>query len=170
MKTISFGTNKFDIDIFLLVSLYNSMCNFMITPTRQCRLHPNKEICHIHTSKSIASTASTVSTASTASIGSRNDLTAKNIEITRLCNALKKKNTEIKQRELTIIALKKKIDQMSKDYDSYQIIKRYEAQKNRLLAENIDIMNFNNDEFHALRKLRNQFAHAASKGLPEILS
>lgn len=150
------------------------MCNYMITANRQCRLHPNKELCHIH--KAFL----------------RNDhdlpvrevpkkvLQNKNIEITRLCKALGAKNNELRickelisnqeakiatisshNDELSklLIIQKEKIEKMQADYDLYQIIKKYENEKHRLIAKNLDIYGIRDSKFHELRKLRNKVVH-----------
>ena len=65
---------------------------------------------------------------------------------------------EIKERYIS--ELKNKIKQLEIDAKNYQIIKQFEKEKQELINKGIDIYNYQNDEWHQKRYLRNNLAHS----------
>lgn len=66
--------------------------------------------------------------------------------------------SEIKERYIN--ELKNKIKQLEIDAKNYQIIKQFEKEKQELINKGIDIYNYQNDEFHQRRFLRNALSHS----------
>lgn len=52
-----------------------------------------------------------------------------------------------------------KIKDMEQDYNNFQIIKMYEKEKDKLVKNNVDLYNYNNNKFQELRKNRNYIVH-----------
>lgn len=152
------------------------MCNFMINNTRKCKLAPKKSLCHIHITRQNESRQNDLIKIIDLEI--KNEQLEKKIskmskfqdnvkiELTNLYKTIEKKNIGLREKENEISKLKltleqqsKKINNMTEDYNNFQIIKQYEKTKQELLKKNIDILSFKNSEFHKLRLDRNYIVH-----------
>lgn len=156
----------------------------MITEERKCLLAKNKELCHIHEKKIFkdkynklkeenhiiklqfikAQEQIDILEKRINKINKSQDY--KNKELTNLYKTIEKKNNNIKKKNdiiekqlETIKELKELNNKMITDYNNYQIIKEYEKQKSDLISKGIDIYNYDNNDFHNIRYLRNTIAH-----------
>ncbi len=51
------------------------------------------------------------------------------------------------------------INKMKDDYNNFQLIKKYEKEKDNLIKKNIDLYSYNDNNFQKLRKDRNYIVH-----------
>lgn len=116
------------------------MCNQILKSGLQCKIKSKTKLCHIHMKKDL--------------------LTKKQNEITNLNKSLEKKSEIIKTLLKEISNQRLINNNMKEDYNNYQIIKEYEKQKNDLIMKGINIYNYNDQDFHNKRQLRNYLAHA----------
>jgi hypothetical protein len=156
----------------------------MINNTRKCKLAPKKSLCHIHNKynqneprqndlikiidleikneqleKKIYKMSKFQDNQRLVSERQSSALCAAKIELTNLYKTIEKKNIGLREKEHEISKLKYKINNMTEDYNNFQIIKQYEKTKQELLKKNIDILSFKNSQFHKLRLDRNYIVH-----------
>lgn len=80
-------------------------------------------------------------------------------EVKNMNKTLEKKALIIKYKEEEIKALIKSKNELEEDANNYRIIKEYEKEKQELINKGIDIYNYQNEEWHQKRFLRNQLSH-----------
>lgn len=154
------------------------MCNYLVSQNIKCKISPNKPFCHLHVNKKpkyLHEYEKVDKILELDIIKAKNEklndkIDKKNKQINTLEEKIKTLNAIIKQKNIKIDEssasykaeineLKKINKSMEEDYKNFQIIREYENIKHNLIKQNIDIYNFNDDEFHKLRLDRNIIVH-----------
>jgi len=165
----------------------------MIENTRKCKLAPKKTLCHIHNKSNQSDFIKIIdleikndNLEKKISKMSKVQENAK-LELTNLYKTIEKKNRGLKEKDEALLkeqtksaslldeisklkfTLKQqtnKINNMTEDFNNFQVIKKYEKTKQELLKKNIDILSFKNPQFHKLRLDRNYIVHQKTLILP----
>jgi hypothetical protein len=126
------------------------MCKHIKSNKEKCKIKSKGDYCHIHKKYQIDE--------------------FKQNEIKNLNKVIEKKRIqyekilELKQDDINELLieneeLKNIIKQLEQDAKNYKIIKEFEKEKQELINKGIDIYNYQNNEWHQKRFLRNLTAH-----------
>jgi hypothetical protein len=134
------------------------MCKYIKSNKEKCKIKSKGEYCHIHKKHQIDEFKQNEIKNLNKVINNKRLQYEKILQLKQ--DDINELLIENEMKERKIQELKNRIKQLEQDAKNYKIIKQFEKEKQELINKGIDIYNYQNDEFHQKRYLRNQLSHA----------
>lgn len=133
------------------------MCNAFTKRNKRCSLAPKKQYCHIHTKSHHDKPSHQLIDM----LQSQRTSLLQSFQITIIERELALELTEkhLEEVKSKLKQAQMQIKLMKVDYNAYQIVKQYERSRAELVKQKVDLSQYNNNQYHELRKRRNYLVH-----------